>query len=475
MTVRYGHFALYLLLFALSVAIPSLNAVCMMAIIGLNLIQVLFKSKVEFAVLSTMVMGSELYALLNAAVCILGLLIIKRVSVKQINQSGFKVKGGIVITICLLIVNSVINGFLNNTLINFAFYAGYLLILYICFYAFNGTLNKGKAVAAIKEIIIIELIVTMIRIGLSRSLKPGDYFAGSLNNAHFFGNWIILTGVFLIIYYREEQLRFWDNRISKKELLLYILILGLMLIFADAKQIILSLVIAAVFYYFIKLLYQKKRMVVFWAFVGIYCIFFIMIWICSLDPVKTFLLAKFPVYSRYLYEEGWNGRYAFAYGTLFDSLANIRLLFGYGLGQYGSRVSNAFAYDVMWRADNFINNFIAGHFQPHVVPQFARFVSYYDDAFVEMIRYRSAVLSYPFSSFIALLGETGVVGTVLLALIINKRFKKSNARFIIVYFLSICVFDVYFDDFQCVIAAILYMGLLDGKIQLFGKPVMYKP
>lgn len=463
MSARKGQFLIYIMLFSLSVAIPSLNSACMIAIVGINFLYIITKNNIELSVLSTMVMGNEMFSLSNALVCIVGLVIIKRTGIKS---RRWEVKGSIIFIACLILANSILNGIFNNTLINVIFYVGYLLILFVCYKGYSGVFKLRNSVKAIQQLIIIEAIATVIRIEISRTIKPGDYFAGTLNNAHFFGNWLVMTSIVLyILYKRRDQFGLSKSIFSKNEIVIYFAAILAMLYLADAKQIVFSFIIAIAVYHFVKIISLRRNNVLFWTIIGMYIGVGLLLWLCCLDPVKNLLSSMIPGYSIHIYQNGFNGRYAFAYGTYFDSLANLRFFFGYGLGQYGSRVANAFAYSEMWRADNFINNFIANNFAPHFVPQFVRYIRYYNSEFVEMIQYYSAVLSYPFSSFIALLGETGIVGTSLVAYLINKEFKRSDAQFLIVYFLSMCVFDIYFDDFQCVIALILYLELFHKNLR----------
>lgn len=247
--------------------------------------------------------------------------------------------------------------------------------------------------------------------------------------------------------------------IRNKTYLFQMILCLLMLYLADAKGIIISFVIALIMYLLIRILSARSANVMLWTILGMYVAVIVLVGILSVPSVRAFLQDKVPEASIYLYKDGWNGRYQYAYGTIFDSLANIKSVFGYGLGQYGSRVSNAFAYNVMWRNSNFINDFISNMFSPHYVENYAKYVSYFQQDLVNQIIWRSAVLTYPFSSFLALLSETGIVGVITVANLINKAFKKSSNKFMIVYFFSICIFDIYFDDFPCVIALIIYLGV----------------
>lgn len=452
MSVRKGQLIIYSILFAISIILPKYCSICLLLLIVLNFFFIVSKTSIEFSVLTTMLMGSEAFMIINAFVCLLGLLLIRRISIK-IYKKGIRKENGLLVII--IVLNSLVNGIINNTVINVIVYIGYLLFLWLCYCGFKGVLDISKVFDSMRLIIVMEFISTIIRVIMVRSVKPGDYFAGTINNAHFFGNWLALTMILITTMYKDCVHTYYSY--AK-----YATLMGLcliMLYLADAKGIILSFFIALVLYFIVKIL--SKKNVLFWAIVGMYVLFAIVMYVFSIPYIKTYLQSKLPVYSVYLYTEGWNGRYQYSYGTLFDSLANIRALFGYGLGQYGSRISNAFAYNIMWRNDSFINNLIVSIFSPHYVDNYSRYVSYYTQDLVDQIAWRSAVLTYPFSSFLSLLSETGIIGVLFFAKILNREFMKSKNKFMVIYFLAICIFDLYFDDFPCAIAIIIY--LIIGK------------
>lgn len=159
----------------------------------------------------------------------------------------------------------------------------------------------------------------------------------------------------------------------------------------------------------------------------------------------------------YLYLDGWNGKFNYIRGTFLNELQGIRFFTGYGLGQYGSRIANLFAYDVMWRTDNGVNNLIAAFFAPHHIPEYVKYIEFYDEYFVSQIGWRSAVLSYPFNSFTALLAETGIIGVILSAGVINSYARKSYCSIIAYYFLAANFFDLYFDNYPCVALIIVIL------------------
>lgn len=449
---------LYIVIFSVSIIVPTYNNVCMLVIIGINVMFMLANKSIELSVVSTAIMGNETYSLLNAILCLLCVLIIKpSIISKKINKLKIAATTGTAIIIILL--NSLVNGLINDTIINVLFYTFYLIVLLICYMIIKETLRIHETVIATKMLILVELIATIIRVVIVKNIKPGDYYSGTLNNAHFFGNWIVLTGIALVAICFEKK-NTQKKGITKVELLLYLAIMAFMLYLADAKQIILSFAIAVIAYAVMQSVSYFKANCLWWTFIGMYIGFYVLIWLLSIEPVRIWIQNVDPVHAAYLYTTGWNGRFLYYYGTLFESMTGFMAIFGYGLGQYGSRISNLFAYNVMYRSNNFINNSVAKLFLPHYIEQYAKYVRYYSDAFVKQIRYRSAVLSYPFSSFVSLLSETGFFGVIFIANWINRHFKSSKAGFIIVFFLSNCIFDIYFDNFQCIICALVYISIL---------------
>ena len=439
--------SLYGMLFALGALFPEKNSLISLIIVCFNLV-ILFvdRNKQDIVLFSSFVLGSEAIAIINMAVyCVF--------SEKGIVRFN-KIKSYQFFAILVLTGNSIICSFIYNTFWNCVFYIIYLLILAITAISVYQKIEKRRLLEITKKFVIIELLATLCIILRIPSIIPGDAFYGTMGNAHFFGNWLIIL-IFVLIYTNSNssQVNLYKQT---KENIFYFIMLLLMLYLSDSKTLILVMALSAVIYFILsRFVSDSKRILVFLLTLctGMFCF----IGIIYIPEVRNHLKGLNKYIDLYVYTDGWNPKFEYFRGTLFDSLKGLRLWAGYGFGKYGSRVDNAFAYSEMWRADNFINNFISSIFNPHFVPQFAQYVSMYTEEFVSGIRWRSAILSYPFSSLIALIGETGIIGVILFSNFINKLARNSVSKIIIFYFAVACIFDIYFDNYQCIGIVILYI------------------
>lgn len=324
-------------------------------------------------------------------------------------------------------------------------------------------LNVGTLIESMKQFILIEFIVTITIILKYSTVTPGDIFHGSMSSAHWFGNWLIVV-LILLLFHDNTKNKLGISSKNIKQNKWYIFLAIVMLYLADAKSLIVALAIGILGY----LIFEHKKpsrygfsiyMLSF--YIGV----FLMMLILYSVPVRDYIQSHSELMSTYLYLDGWNGKFNYIKGTFLNELNGIRLFTGYGLGQFGSRVANLFAYDAMWRANNGINNFIASTFAPHHIPEYIKYVRFYDDYFVSQIGWRSAVLSYPFNSLTALFAETGIIGVILSASVINSYIRNSYCKIIAYYFLAATFFDLYFDNYPCValIIVILTNTLVSNK------------
>ena len=97
-----------------------------------------------------------------------------------------------------------------------------------------------------------------------------------------------------------------------------------------------------------------------------------------------------------------------------------------------------------------------------------KYISFYDKNFVDEIKWRSAVLTYPFNSFIAIIGEIGWLGLTFLCIYIEKIYKKSKYKNILLYFVLICLFDNYIDMFMVMGLVLFFMSIKEDN-QIYTK------
>lgn len=446
-------YLLYFLLFLGAILWSEYAFTFFSVIIVINTLYTLCNKNADVAIYSSVLIGNELLCITNLILCS-SIYIIKKGNIRGI---ALKCKKEVIIGFLIIFGSSIINGILNGTVINAVFYIAYIDLLLFTYIISKTTFSSGRLLEIVKLSIILEFAITLALLLKHQTLTPNDQYFGTLRNAHFLGNWCILT----LIFYLSIRPRKHKSIIAISSLqdFTYIAMVLCTLYLTEAKGMEIALLIAVIVHMVVSSI-TKRKYSLFILIIFFYCAVGVGLYLLQLSYIQDWLNNVIPLWSVYLYKSGWNGKYQYMYGTYFESLKGLRLFFGYGLGQYGSRIANAFAYDVMWRANNGINELIADIFKPSHVEAYVKYVSYYNRSFVDAIGWRSAVLSYPFSSFIALLGETGLVGVFLFAKGINKIFMgiKESAKFLIVYFFSICLVDIYFDDYQCILPLIIYLS-----------------
>lgn len=445
-------FFIYLILFVLAEVISSLSTPFLLLIVLFNIwLSLTDKKKRDVVLFSTFILGSEAVALLNLFVfiffCRNKLLCLLKMEKKT------AISLGVVLAVSLLC------GIFQNTLWNVLGYTAFLGILVAAGAATWGTVKPGRFAQLITRFVWIELVVTALIFLRCRSFDFVDAYYGTLKNSHIFGNWLILALCVLLSDACSVRPLCVQELFKTHGITIGAIVA--MLWITDAKIPLLCALLGLAAYWALRYV-KKYRLFIF--VVGLYAAAFLVIVLLQTDPVRELAYKVSPGMAAYLYEPGWNGKFTYIHGTFFESLKGFRLLTGYGLGQYGSRVANAFAYDVMWRGDNFINNAVEALFAPHSVPEYTRYISYYTEEFVSQIWWRSAILSYPFNSFTAIIGETGLIGVFVLAYILDRLFGGKRYSYIIYYFLFVCVFDTYLDNVLCAGPAIMYL-VNAGEVQ----------
>ncbi|MEY8337972.1 hypothetical protein AALB16_08055 [Lachnospiraceae bacterium 62-35] len=447
---KHTLFMVYLVLFEAIALMPCLSSPIAILIIIINLIVgIRDKKSLDLAIISSFLLPSEVFAMFNLLLMSL---------LKNTNRLKFhykRPKAIFILAFLVVIVNSFISSIVYDTEINLLFYLIYLLTILATTLLLTDKLDIGDMVYGIKVFLCIEFVIVITIALKNLTFIPGDIFCGTMSSAHWFGNWLIVSLVVILFHngINHPTGICWKN---VKKNIPYLLILLIMLYLSDSKSLIVALAIGSLGY----IIFEHKGIMKYsfmFYFILFYVGLFIVISLLYLPPIENYIKDKSDLLNTYLYTSGWNGKFEYIRGTLLEELRGIRLLTGFGLGQYGSRVANLFAYTVMWRADNGINNLISSLFAPHYLPQFARYISFYDYDFVAQIGWRSAVLSYPFNSVTAFIAEIGLIGVAFFSYIISICLKKSDCKILGYYFLAACFFDLYFDSYQCLALIILVL------------------
>lgn len=435
----------YLALFVLAEVIPGIDKIFGFAIILFNCwLCATNKKHKDIVLFSSFLLGSELMALLNLVVFV----IFSPDKLKNILRTEKK----IAILLAAIFAVSLICGVFQGTLWNVIGYTAFLSILVLVGVTAYNTMSPDRLTHLIVRFVWIEMVITVLIFLRVRDLGSVDSYYGTIKNAHFYGCWLIMA-LLVLLYNAFSEGKDGIQRLLKQHGVTLVAML-FMLWITDAKMLLLCAGVGVLAYWAFSHM-KKNRVLVF--ILALYGFVFIVLAALQLDFLRELIYKISPGMARYIYDPGWNGKIVYIQGTFFESLKGFRLFTGYGLGQYGSRVANAFAYDAMWRGDNFINNIVEKIFAPHSIPEYTRYVSYYTQEFLNDIQNRSAILSYPFNSFTAIIGETGLFGVAGFAYILERLFGKNRYGCIIFCFMFMCVFDTYLDNLLCVGPAIMYL------------------
>jgi len=444
-------YLVYFILLELIVLFPGYASVISAGVILLNLLIGLSrKREADIAIVSSFLLPGEVFPMVS----LLMLLFLKKITHMRASAPRVKKLNGFALS--FVVCCSLLNALRYHTEINLFFYLIYLTAIMITAAFSFDILNVSVMLESMKQFIVIEFIVTVTIILKYSTVTPGDIFHGSMSSAHWFANWLIVV-LILLLFHDASQNETGFSLKKLKQNKWYIFLAMIMLYLADAKSLIVALVAGILGY----IIFEHKKRTTKYSFaiymlsfyIGVFFIMLILYW----APVRSYIQAHSELMSTYLYMDGWNGKFNYIRGTFLNELNGIKFFTGYGLGQYGSRIANLFAYDVMWRADNGINNLIAAVFAPHHIPEYVKYIEFYDEYFVSQIGWRSAVLSYPFNSFTALIAETGVIGVILTAGVANSYVRNSYCKIIAYYFLAATFFDLYFDNYPCAALIILIL------------------
>lgn len=408
---------------------------------------------IEIALIFSLMVGRELACYLNIFICILYVLIKKKPSKISFNKN-------IMFFVSVLLFSSLINMIISGALFNTLFGILYYFLVFIVYFLAKGNLDEDKIAYALKLGMLLQFVCGILIILIEKNIKPGDIHCGTFSDANYSVIFLLVSICYLVKYYRSKGLKF--LQIFRKE---YVYIIGAMffIYLGSAKNVLAGFFVAVFVYAIAKIVSKKKSRQIICSIIVLYIALLGGIMIMHSRIINNFLMRVAPQeLGIYFYDKEYSFKYDYFEGTIFNELAGPRLFFGYGIGQYGSRVANLFGYNSMYREDNAINKFIANNFKETILPNYKKYASKYSKEIASGIQWRSAVLTYPFSSVIAFIAENGVIGLLFVTYIWGKSGNKSKYGFLVTLLFSICIFDVYFDHI-CVTALMICLLMSDKR------------
>ena len=441
---------LYLLIFILYTFAKQsaiMYATCLITLFGLfsGLVNI------EIAIIFSLMIGNELACYINLFICILYVFAKKK-------KAKLAYEKNVVIFVAALLLSSLINMLISGALFNTLFGIIYYLVLFMFSFSVKGYLDEEKTVEAVKIGVLSQIICGLLIVVKHKSIMPGDIHCGTFTDANYSVIFLLVSLCYLVKYYYSRGLRI--KQLVRKEWL-YIIGAVVFVILGSAKNVYVGFVLAVVVYAIAKKATKNKSQQIISSIIILYIALFGGIILIHSPIINSFVMQKAPQeIGIYLYDKSYSFKYSYFEGTIFEELAGPRILFGYGIGQYGSRIANMFGYESMYREDSAINRLIADNFEESILPNYRKYVSVYTKEIVDVIQWRSAILTYPFSSIIAFLAETGVIGLFFMSYIWGRAGNKSKYGFLVTFLFSICIFDIYFDHI-CVTALIVTLLLSD--------------
>lgn len=421
-----------------------------------------FVPKVVF--FSSFVLGNELSSFINI---LAGLFFLHR---KKMDRDALGLghpPASIWVVTLLLLAITVINTLALGTFINAITSVVYYCFLGFLLYRLVGVYDKKEIRSCIVAYAYCEAIL-VLETALLYGFEPGDLHFGSLGNAHYLGVW---CGMAIIALYacRDQGSKNTDIIVIIRKILPYgLLIFSLYL--SDTKAPVLCGIAVVILALIVRRIFKTKTVIP--SFL-IYIACFMAIVLFLGTPIAKEALTKDDssgsgFASTYLYSEYTSLKFDYFYDTVDSLLFEGRIITGYGLGQYGSRIANLYGYSFSHREDSAVNKLVAQLVESRMLDDYKKHASRYTDELVAEIHNYSAISVYPFSSLIALLAEGGVLGILLLCLILKWIHPNKDAQLILMFFVGCCTLDIYLDHIQLVGFLVLALATLrTGKENRF--------
>lgn len=388
---------------------------------------------------SALLVGNELASIF---ILLIWMVMSRDISLKLI--STYKLDKGILALVSLIFAASFAQAWRAGTIANIILSATYLLIVVFVALACSQSITYRSVLGSVVCFVIAEFIVSLF-ICFKYGFEPGDLHYGTLGNAHFIG---IACSLFLILILHAV---FKQKVLSLTYAFALIAMLGFMMWEADAKAAIGAGFIAlCCFLPFWAINKSRTAISIYlWTTILVFLIGSLALQIQGVETVLT--RPDFPLhgfFNDYVYNSGLQNKFDYFMGTTSQMLNDGHIVSGYGLGTYGSRFANMLGYTFTYRDPSAINDLAATLFKSRMIPEYAQFASQYNQSVVDVIHSFSAVLTYPFASLVALIGETGLIGVFTVGVILKKSNLSAMSQMCVAFFIGACLTDLYFDHIQ---------------------------
>lgn len=422
------------------------------AVLGMDLLWLLLRKPSLPVLYSAFLVGNEAASALILIVWLIGSKDVHLGALK-----GVKFDKGILLMALIILVVSFAQAWRAGTVANTVISAVYLCFVGVLAYACSQGVGYRGLLHCTRRFVVGEFVASLL-ICFRMGLKPGDAHFGTLSNAHFFGIFCLVATILIIHGWRRKE-------IAGAHATAIVAMLVVMMWFADAKSALgAGIICAAIFLLFWIVKSGPGTIAV---FLGVFVFIFVAGSLALATPGAREVLTSegFPFasfFSTYVYAGGQQNKFDYFMGTATQMVENGHIFYGYGLGTYGSRFANMLGYTYTARDPSAFNDIAAALFSSRMIPEYIPFASAYNADLKAVIQWLSAVLTYPFSSIVALIGETGLLGTAAMALVLRKLRLTGCSQVLVAMFIGICVTDLYFDRLQVIGLVIMAVAGLEN-------------
>jgi hypothetical protein len=351
--------------------------------------------------------------------------LLKPLSIKNYSIHKINLFGMIILTYATVI--TVLMSFYDFFILSFILwlltYGSTFLLLYLITIQEVSENEKFMVIVFFKKLLIYQLIIGILQMLYYKQYSTGDMIRGTFITAHEYGLFVFMLFIYIAFYFiypliakGEKIINFkrFKIKFSLFQNIVILIILSPLLYFTDSKIMYACMVTGLLVSMIIASLIKNS-------FVS-----FKKIVICGIILV----LILIPVYLNrkvnemidktldamellYIKKEVTSNKYVFYQRVFVDMKTNdglLRWLCGVGAGNLGSRASNAFASDVLFKSKKEVPDFLPKHSSIYSK-------KYMSDLWTEekyiYIGNFSFVFGYPFNGVCSIKGELGLIGLIL--------------------------------------------------------------
>ena len=457
---------LFLALYFVSCIIGPL--VMQIGLILLAMVWLMANRTVVPVLLSAVVAGNETTSL---AIIILWLVsVVAKEGIPSI--ATLKLNRYVLISCMILCISTFIGQIRLESCLNSIISVVYLLLVLFVFWGCAKTYLDSAEYWIVRFSIIEALatVPTVLRVGFN----PGDWFKGTLSDAHSFGLVCAIFITYMIASHVYRNLNKQGQKQSNKDSWLKVAlvpVLLLMIYLSDTKATIAAGFVAVIIYIVVWSI-TRSRMALSITFLAVCFLTLLLPLYLSIPNVKDSYYSSDSTISRFVVDYAYNdygfgvNKFIYFSGTAQHLIQSGYWIAGYGLGSYGSRSANLVGYDYTYREPSYINRLIPSLTESHMLPEYQEYASKINNNNYQSIRFVSAVLTYPFSSILALVAETGIVGIGLVAYLLAMMRIPFPGALVVALFAGACVVDLYFEHINLI--SLIAVTMFSSKSFVFS-------